>query len=635
MFFNTIHKRIKIFFLFVIIMFITIFGKVIYLQVFKYNKLKSGATDLWSRELPIEGDRGIIYDRNLDPLATNLTTTSLVLIPNQIKDKELVSTKLSEILNVSKKEMDKHVYKNTSIERVHPEGRKLDFNISNKISDLKLEGVYLVKEAKRYYPYNNSLSQVLGFVGIDNQGLSGLELNYNEYLTGKSGSIKYFSDAKGNKLEMNEIYTEPTSGMNLMLTINNDLQKSVERELDNAVMKYNPDHALAIAMDPNTGEILAMSSRPNFDPNNYRKYNTETLNRNLPIWMSYEPGSTFKIITLSASLEEKTIDLYNDTFYDSGHINVENAKIKCWKTGGHGQETFLEVVENSCNPGFVVMGQKLGKEKLFNYIDKFGFGEKTGIDLNGESSGIMFDLNKVGPVELATTSFGQGVSVTPIQQITAVSAAINGGKLYKPYIVKALLEPETNTEIKTFEPTLVRTVISEETSKDVASALESVVTNGTGRSAFIDGYRVGGKTGTAQKVNNGTYMIGNYIVSFIGFMPSIDPKIILYVAIDNPKGVVQYGGTVAAPIARNILEDAIDILDIKKQKGATEKKYQFYEKKYVEVPNFVGKDVSEITKINNGLVIEYSGTGKKIIYQSIKSKERVLEGSKIRVLLGD
>ena len=635
MFFNTIHKRIKIFFLFVIIMFITIFGKVIYLQVFKYNKLKNGANDLWSRELPIEGDRGIIYDRNLEPLATNLTTTSLVLIPNQIKDKELVSSKLSEILNVSKEDMNKHVYKKTSIERVHPEGRKLDFETSNKISDLKLEGVYLVKEAKRYYPYENSLSQVLGFVGIDNQGLSGLELNYNEYLTGKSGSIKYFSDAKGNKLEMNEIYTEPTNGMNLMLTINNELQKSVERELDNAVTKYNPDHALAIAMNPNTGEILAMSSRPNFDPNNYENYSTETLNRNLPIWMSYEPGSTFKIITLSASLEEKTIDLYKDTFYDSGSIMVENAKIKCWKAGGHGAETFLNVVENSCNPGFVVMGQKLGKERLFKYINKFGFGSKTGIDLNGESTGIMFSLDRVGSVELATTSFGQGVSVTPIQQIAAVSAAINGGKLYKPYIVKALLEPETNTEIKTFNPTLVRKVISEETSREAASALESVVTNGTGRSAFIDGYRVGGKTGTAQKVNNGVYMIGNYIVSFIGFMPSNDPKIVLYVAIDNPKGVVQYGGTVAAPIARNILEDAIDILDIKKEKGATEKKYQFYEKKYVEVPNFVGKEVNEISKINNGLVIEYSGSGKKVIYQSIKSKERVLEGSKIRVLLGD
>ena len=616
-------------------MFIVIFCKVIYLQVFKYNKLKSGANDLWSRELPIEGDRGIIYDRNLDPLATNLTTTSLVLIPNQIKNKKLVSTKLSELLNVSKDEMDKHVYKKTSIERVHPEGRKLDFETSNKISELKLDGVYLVKEAKRYYPYENNLSQVLGFVGIDNQGLSGLELNYNEYLTGKSGSIKYFSDAKGNKLEMNEIYNEPTNGMNLMLTINNELQNSVERELDNAVIKYNPDHALAIAMDPNTGEILAMSSRPNFDPNNYKNYSEETLNRNLPIWMSYEPGSTFKIITLSASLEEKTIDLYKDTFYDSGHIQVENARIKCWKTGGHGAETFLNVVENSCNPGFVVMGQKLGKERLFNYINKFGFGYKTGVDLNGESTGIMFPLNRVGPVELATTAFGQGVSVTPIQQITAVSAAINGGKLYKPYIVKALLEPETNTAVKTFESKLVRRVISKETSREVASALESVVTNGTGRNAFIDGYRVGGKTGTAQKVNNGIYMVGNYIVSFIGFMPSNDPKIVLYVAIDNPKGVVQYGGTVAAPIAKNILEDSIDILDIKKEKGATEKNYQFYEKKYVEVPNLVGKDVSEISKISNGLVIEYSGTGNRVIYQSIKSKERVLEGSKIRVLLGE
>ena len=479
------------------------------------------------------------------------------------------------------------------------------------------------------------MSQVLGFVGIDNQGLSGLELNYDKFLAGKSGSIKYFSDAKGNKLEMNEIYTEPTNGMNLMLTINNDIQKSVERELDNAVIKYNPDHALAIAMEPNTGEILAMSSRPNFDPNNYRNYSTETLNRNLPIWMSYEPGSTFKIITLSASLEEKTIDLYKDTFYDSGSIMVENAKIKCWKAGGHGAETFLNVVENSCNPGFVVMGQKLGKERLFKYINKFGFGSKTGIDLNGESSGIMFSLDRVGPVELATTAFGQGVSVTPIQQITAVSAAINGGKLYRPYIVKALLEPETNTPIKVYDKKLVREVISKETSREVASALESVVTNGTGRSAFIDGYRVGGKTGTAQKVDNGSYMVGNYIVSFIGFMPSNNPKIIVYVAIDNPKGVVQYGGTVAAPIARNILEDSIDILDIKKESGATEKKYQFYEKKYVEVPNFVGKDVSEISKINNGLLIEYSGTGKKVIYQSIKSKERVLEGSKIRVLLGE
>ena len=635
MFFRTISIRIKIFFIFVVIMFLIILFKVFYLEVFKYNKLKNMANNLWSRELPVEGDRGKIYDRNLDVLATNLTTTSLVLIPNQIKNKEEVTKNLSKILNVSYDEMKKHVYKKTSIERVHPEGRKLSFDIANKISELNYDGVYLVRESKRIYPYDNNLSQVLGFVGIDNQGLSGIELNYDKYLTGKAGSIKYYSDAKGNKLNINELYEPPENGINVMLSINNELQKSVERELDNAVSKYNPEHALAIAMDPNSGEILAISSRPNFNPNNYKNYSTEVLNRNLPIWMSYEPGSTFKIITLAASLEEDTIDLYNDTYYDDGNIQVENAKIKCWKTGGHGQETFLEVVENSCNPGFVVMGQKLGKERLFNYINKFGFGEKTGVDLNGESKGILFSLDRVGPVELATTSFGQGVSVTPIQQITAVSAAINGGKLYKPYIVKGLLEPETNTVVKSYDKKLVRKVISKETSEEVRLALESVVTNGTGRNAFIDGYRVGGKTGTAQKVDNGVYMSGNYIVSFIGFMPSNDPKIIVYVAIDNPKGVVQYGGTVAAPIARNILYDSIDILDIKKQDNAPTKKYQDYEKKYIIVPNLINVEVDKVHNKTKGLIIEYSGSGKKIIYQSINPGERVLEGSKIRVLLGD
>ena len=635
MFFKDIHFRIKLFFLIVVLCFIIVFVRVLYLQVFKYDKLKELASDLWSRDLPIEGNRGLIYDRNMDILADNLTTTSLVLIPNQIKDKEYCTSELSKILNVSYDEMKKHVYKKTSIERVHPEGRKLSNEIADKITNLNIEGVYLVKEAKRTYPYNDNLSHVLGYVGIDNQGLSGLELKYNEYLTGKSGSIKYFSDAKGNKLDISEIYEEPTDGMNIMLTINNDIQKSIERELDNAVSKYNPEHAIAIAMDPNTGEILGMSSRPNFDPNNYQNYSTEEINRNLPIWMNYEPGSTFKIITLAASLEEKTIDLYKDTFYDGGSIRVEGAKIKCWKDGGHGAETFLQVVENACNPGFVVMGQKLGKERLFKYIKNFGFGSKTGIDLNGEATGILFSLDKVGPVELATTAFGQGVSVTPIQQITAVSAAINGGKLYKPYIVKSILEPETNTTIKNYEPVVVRNVISKDTSKEVASALESVVTNGTGRNAFIDGYRVGGKTGTAQKVDNGVYMSGNYIVSFIGFLPANDPKIVVYVAIDNPKGVIQYGGTVAAPIARSILLDSIDILNIQKPEGSTEKNYQPWDIKYVTVPDLVGKSYDDIRFNLEGFTIEYSGTGKNIIYQSPEPGTRVLENSKIRILLGE
>ena len=410
-----VDNKIKIFVIGVFFVFIVIILKVFYIQVFEYEKLNDLASDLWSRNLPIEADRGKIYDRNGVVLADNITTTSLVLIPSQIKDKKTTTKKLAEILNVSYDTMREHVYKNTSIERVHPFGRRLDYSVAEKIEKLNLEGVYLVRESKRSYPYGTELSHTLGFVGIDNQGLSGIELQYDDYLTGEYGAIKYFSDAKGNKLELSQVYEAPQNGVNITLTIDQNIQASVERELDNVMTKYEPETALALAMDPDTGEILAISSRPNFDAINYQDYDIETLNRNLPIWATYEPGSTFKIITLSAALNEGLVDLDKDTFYDSGSVQVANAKIRCWKAGGHGAQTFLQVVENSCNPGFVELGNRLGKEKLFDYIDKFGFGKKTGIDLNGEAEGIIFDLDKVGPVELATTAFGQGVSVTPIQ----------------------------------------------------------------------------------------------------------------------------------------------------------------------------------------------------------------------------
>lgn len=286
------------------------------------------------------------------------------------------------------------------------------------------------------------------------------------------------------------------------------------------------------------------------------------------------------------------------------------------------------------NPGFVELGNRLGKETLFSYIDKFGFGKKTGIDLNGEATGIIFDLEDVGPVELATTAFGQGVSVTPIQQITAVSAAINGGTLYKPYIVKSLNDPETNQVIKENTPTKVRQVITSKTSKEVRRALESVVTNGSGRNAYIEGYRVGGKTGTAQKVENGTYLVGNYILSFIGFLPADDPKIVVYVAINNPKRVVQYGGVVAAPVAKAILTDAIEALDIKRREGDSEMKYDWDDKKYYTVKNVVGKTPKEATKILSNFVLEYSGSGDVIVDQSPKAGTRLEEGSTVRLMLG-
>lgn len=633
MFFKSIHSRIKIILVIIIFLFILIISKVFFIQVINYKRLNKYALGLWSRNLPIEANRGLIYDRNGVVLANNLTTTSLVLIPNQIRNKEEVARKLSEILGVSYEEMYKHVSKKVSIERVHPEGRRLSYEIADKIAALKLDGVYLLREAKRYYPYDKMMSHTLGFVGIDNQGLSGLELMYDHYLTGSYGAIKYFSDAKGNRLQLTEIYEEPQDGINVNLTIDYKIQAALERELDNAVAKYNPDQALGIVMDPNSGEILAISSRPNFSPSNYQDYTVEEINRNLPIWATYEPGSTFKIITLATALEEKLVDLEKDTFYDAGSIRVENAKIRCWKAGGHGHQTYMEVVENSCNPGFVALGLKIGKETLFDYIEKFGFGKKTGIDLNGEGSGIIFDLEQVGPVELATTSFGQGVSVTPIQQVVAVSAAINGGYLYKPYIVKSLNEPETNSVIKENKKQIVRKVISDETSEKVRHTLESVVANGTGRPAYIDGYRVGGKTGTAQKVKDGRYMVGNYIASFIGFLPADNPKTVIYIAIDNAKGVTQYGGTVAAPIARSVMLDIIDALNIKKRSGGMEKEYNYLDRRYADVPNVVGMTVEEAMKLLKKFKVEFTGTGEIIEYQSPSGGERIHEGEVVRLLL--
>ena len=292
-----VDNRMKIFIVGVFIIFIVIILKVFYIQVFEYDKLNNLAGSLWSRNLPIEADRGKIYDRNGVVLADNITTTSLVLIPNQIKNKKEVTTKLAEILNVSYDTMKTHVYKNTSIERVHPFGRRLDYSVAEKIEKLNYEGVYLVRESKRSYPYKTELSHTLGFVGIDNQGLSGIELQYDDYLTGEYGAIKYYSDAKGNKLSLSQVYESPQNGVNITLTIDHKIQASVERELDNVVTKYNPETALALAMDPNTGEILAISSRPNFDAINYKNYSIETINRNLPIWATYEPGSTFKNVT--------------------------------------------------------------------------------------------------------------------------------------------------------------------------------------------------------------------------------------------------------------------------------------------------------------------------------------------------
>ena len=634
MFTKKIDERIRLLFLILLFFLIVIVLRVIYIQLFDYKMLNEKANDLWSRNLPLAADRGLILDRNGVVLADNITTTSLVLIPSQLENKEEVSKSLSSILGVTKEEMDKHVYKETSIERVHPEGRQLSFDVADKIDQLNYKGVYLVKESKRYYPNKEMLSHVLGYVGIDNQGLSGIELEYNNYLTGVDGAIKYFSDAKGNSLKLSDVYVAPQQGMNLTLTIDYNIQVSLERELNNIVSMFSPDMALAIVMDPNTGEILGMSSRPTYDSNNYKEADITTINRNLPIWASFEPGSTFKIITTSAAVNEKVVDLFNDTFYDSGHVIIGGARIGCWKPSGHGLQTYLQVLQNSCNPGFVKLGMLLGKERLFNYIKLFGFGEKTGIDLNGEGEGIIFPLDKVKDLELATTAFGQGVSVTPIQQVTAVSAVVNGGNLYKPYIVKSIQEPITNSVIKSFTTSFVRKTITKETSDIMKYALESVVAQGGGRYAYIKDYRVGGKTGTAQKVENGKYLVNNYIMSFMAVVPSNDPKAVLYLAIDNPKNTALLSSYTTAPIARRILLDIIDGLDIAPQENGIEERYIWDDIKYYEVPNLIGKKLNDAVREIYPVELDVSGNGEIIIEQSPSPGTKIDITSKIRVLLG-
>ncbi len=631
----TVRKRLYIALVFAVFAFAALVIRLGYVQLWIGDEITKKAEDSWRRNIPFEAKRGEIVDRNGNRLAYNVSSPTIYAIPVQIKDKRATARQLAGPLGMTEEALFDKLSKRASSVELKPGGRKMTMEKAQEIRNLGLPGIVVTEDNKRYYPYGNLASHVLGFTGSYNQGLTGLELKYDQRLTGLRGSVSYLSDAAGRKMpQSSDQYVPPQDGLTLQLTIDQTIQSVVERELDQAVLQYQPDGVIAIAMNPNTGEIYAMGSRPTFEPDKYQEVSSEVYNRNLPIWMTYEPGSTFKIITLAAALEEKKVDLEHERFYDPGYIDVAGAKLRCWKSGGHGSQTFLEVVENSCNPGFVTLGNRLGKEKLFSYIQNFGFGKKTGIDLQGEENGILFKLKQVGPVELATTSFGQGVSVTPIQQITAVSAAINGGKLFKPFVSKSWIQPETGIILEETEPQLVRQVISEETSEKVRDALEKVVAQGTGAKAFLNGYRVGGKTGTAQKVVNGRYSKNEHIVSFIGFAPADDPQLIVYVAVDNPQGI-QFGGVVAAPIVRNIMADALPYLGVQPRSKQVEKEYKYGEPRTVTVPNLVGKTVTDIYEdMNSNFQLSASGSGSTVVRQAPAAGARVQQGSVIRIYLG-
>ena len=632
---GSVKVRITKIFLCALLIFTCIIAKLGYEQIFHHTDIMQKALNLWERDFTIAGLRGSILDKNHNVLAHDIPSTSVMVVPAQIKKPKETAEKLAQVLQGDEQKLYETITKHVSTQKIQPEGRLISNEQANQLEAMDLEGVYLVQDSLRNYPKHNYLAQVLGFTGIDNQGLAGLELQYNDVLSAKSGALNIPFDAKGHNVELyNESYEAPGRGMDVVLTIDSKIQDIVERELNNLVKRYKPKAALALAMNPKTGEILAMVSKPDFDPNNYQEYPKEIYNRNLPIWMSYEPGSTFKSVAFASALDLHLFDMFKDTYFDRGYEMVEGARIKSWKAGGHGLQTFLQVLENSSNPGFVEISRRMGLENLYEYVMRFGFGTKTGVDMPGESSGIMFAKHAMGPVEQATVAFGQGISVTPIQLVTAFSAIINGGILYKPYITKSINDPITHDPIVEVKPTKQRRVISEETSKQMRYALESVVANGGGKPAYLEGYQIGGKTGTAQKAENGVYSHSNYILSFLSAAPMNDPQIVLYVAADSPNNDILYGGTVIAPIVKACYEDILPYLGIEKVEKQIPKKLVWPETENIVLQNFVGKRKEEVHQ--EGVTFTFVGDGDVVMEQlPAAGTSFSYEGGEVWIYLGN
>lgn len=612
-----------------ILLFLAVVLKLVQLQFFQFDELTTKAKESWDRELPYASLRGNILDRNGEVIVGNKLSPTLFYMPSQNDEPEKVAKEIAPLLNMEEAKLFEQLNKRDYLVKLAPQGKNISSELAMQIQDKNIPGLYAGIDYIRDYPNGNMLSRLIGFTGYDAQGLAGIEYQYDSVLKGKQSAIRMFTDAKGVPLpHVDDGWKNGVSGNHVQLTIDMKIQQVVERELSQAMQKYEATQAIAIVMNPKNGEILALSSAPNFDPSSYQEVDSTIYNRNLPVWMTFEPGSTFKIITLSAALEEKVVDLEDDHFHDAGYTMIEGSRLRCWKRSGHGNQTFLEVVENSCNPGFIELGRRVGPEKLSDYIRKFGFGQSTGSGMAGESTGILFSKEAYGPVEHATTSFGQGISVTPIQQVQAVAAAINGGKLFKPFIIKNILDGETNEILSTSEPDMKHQVISEETSAKVRDALEHVVAEGSGRNAYRDQLRIGGKTGTAQKVQNGRYMDGEYIVSFIGFAPADDPELIVYVAIDNPKHSTQFGGVIAAPIVGQIIEDSLEVNAGGKQ---LEKEYRWGDIQQVRVPNLVGIKKKEITSYMYPFTIVWHGDGEEILSQLPKENSLIPIDGKIHV----
>ena len=567
---NKTFNRKKVMIVFVAVFFIMMFliGRLVYLMIFCSEYYGNKAENLHERERDIKAARGKLLDANGTVLATNKSVCTISVIHNQIEEPEKVIEMLVKELGISEETARKRVEKVSSIERVKTNVAK---ETGDAIRAYGLSGVKVDEDYKRYYPYGTLASKVLGFTGADNQGILGLEVKYDEYLQGTNGKILTLTDARGIEIEnAGESRLEPVNGYDLCLSLDYNIQMYCEQAAKKVCTKKSADSVSVIVMNPQNGELMAMVNYPEFDLNdpftlvgdNGEAVSAEEkqnlLNkmwRNQCISDTYEPGSTFKIITAAAALEEGVVKL-DDTFYCPGYKIVEDRRIRCARTTGHGAETFETGIMNSCNPVFMELGERLGAENFAGYFKQFGLLSKTNIDLPGEAGTIMHKTENIGPVELATISFGQSFQITPIQLVTTVSSIINGGTRVTPHFGVSVQDADGNTA-KTFSYETHENICTAETSETMRYLLEKVVSEGTGKNAKIEGFSIGGKTATSQTLPRSDH---KYISSFLGFAPADNPQVLVLVVINNPQGIY-YGGTIAAPVAKEIFENILPYLD--------------------------------------------------------------------------
>lgn len=565
-------KRMQFVFLFFFIGILCITFKLGYEQLYHASQLETGALNARLREIDIKPNRGTIYDRNGNAIAISIATESVYINPKIIRsadekesrrqDKTEVIRNLAAILELDEASITEKVEKNASFVYIK---RHITDEQAEQLHELNYKGVYFLEESKRSYPKGSLASQIIGFAGIDNQGLNGIELQYDNTLLGNPGKFLMEYDGAGNEIpQASESYIPSEPGCDIYLTLDETIQYIVERELKQVVQEQDAAGATAIVMDVKTGAVLAMGNYPDYDPNDYSSVDS-SLWKNFAVNGLYEPGSTFKILTTAMALEERVTSL-NDGFYCAGYQYIGKLKMRCHKAAGHGAETFTQGVANSCNPVFVEVSRRLGMEKFYDYLEGFGMTQPTGIELPGEADSLIVPEKTAVPYDLAAMAIGQSNAFTPIQMITAISAVANGGTLMKPYIVGKIVDPD-GTIVKETQPQTVRRVISEETAREVWQALETVVSQGTGKQGQIEGYTVAGKTGTAEKVTGGRYSSAR-MVSFAGFAPADNPKIACLVIVDEPNDA--HGGSTAGPVFQKIMEESLRHLQVPKNVTVTE-----------------------------------------------------------------